>query len=95
MLRYVPVVEIGDPQIKEYIEDHREVEEGEIKPVTLGANHILYRPVNAQHPKQLNQQVHEYQQDQVGDKLVPQNMVLLIRWLKIAILPILCTFTRN
>jgi hypothetical protein len=78
VLGNVPVVEIGDPDIQQDIQDHGEIKKGEIKPVTFGTHHVLDRPVYPQNPERFNQQVHENQQDQVGYKLVPQSPVLVI-----------------
>jgi hypothetical protein len=55
MLRNVPVIIIGDPQVKQDIEDHGEVEQGEIESIFLGTDHVLDCPVDAQHPERLNQ----------------------------------------
>jgi len=68
----VAIVKIGDPQVQQDIQDHRKIEKRKIKPVTLGTHHILHRTVNTQHPKRLYQQIQENQQNQVGNKLMPQ-----------------------
>jgi hypothetical protein len=51
MLCYIFIVEIGNSNIEQNIQQKRKIEQSEVHPVTLIANHILYCAVDAKNPK--------------------------------------------
>ena len=51
MLCYIFIVEIGNSNIEQNIQQKRKIEQSEVHPVTLVANHILYCAVDAKNPK--------------------------------------------
>lgn len=57
MLCNIPVVEIGDSDIQQDVEDHGKIEEGKIKAITFSTNHILNSAVDTQHPEWFDQKV--------------------------------------
>jgi hypothetical protein len=62
------IIEIGDAQVKQYIQKQGETEKGEVKSVTICTYHILYRPVNAKNPERFYQQVQEQYKGEICDK---------------------------
>jgi len=50
----IPVIVIGDSQIEQDVENHGEIKQRKIKPVTLVAHKILHGPINPKNPKRLN-----------------------------------------
>ena len=48
------IVEIGNSNVEQNIQQQRKVEEGKVQPVALVANHILYRAVDTKNPKWFN-----------------------------------------
>jgi len=53
------VIEIGDAQVEQDIQEQGETEKGEVKSVSICTDHILYSPVNAKYPERFYQQVQE------------------------------------
>jgi hypothetical protein len=72
-----PVVKAGNPQVEKNIEHQRKVEQGKIHPVLPGTKHILHGTVDSQHPKWLNQEIQQKQQQQIGKKLPFQRLFVL------------------
>jgi len=72
VLGNVPVVVIGDPEVKDDVENHGEIEKSKIQAIIFCPHHILNRAVDPQDPKRLNQQVKGNQQKQVGYEFAPQ-----------------------
>ena len=79
MTGYVPVVVVGNSNIKQDIQDHGKIEECKIQPVLGITNHILYSTIYSENPERLNQQVEEKQQDQVCYKFPFQNLSKISR----------------
>jgi hypothetical protein len=61
VLGNIPVIKIGYPHIEDNIEKEREVQKRKIETVLFRSHCILYRPVNTQNPKRLNEKVKEHQ----------------------------------
>lgn len=74
MLGNIPVVKIGDANIQQDIQQEGEVKQGKIKPILRSTYLVLDRPVNAQYPKRLNQQIQKQQEGQIGDKFLLHNL---------------------
>jgi len=68
VLRDVPVIEVGNPEIKQDIEKKREVENYKIEAILLDANCILNGPVDTENPERLDEKVQEKKQSQVCQK---------------------------
>jgi len=68
ILGYIPVVEIGDPEIKEDIEEEGKVEDFEVETIIHHARDDLYVPVNSKNPDGFDQEVKRQQQPQVCQK---------------------------
>ena len=68
VLRDIAVVEIGDAEIEDDIEDNAEAEQRRIQSVFVRPDDILYRTVDAEYPERLDQQVDEQQKRQIGYK---------------------------
>ena len=68
ILRYIPVVKVGDPKIEKNIKKKRKIEYRKIKAIFTGSCNILHRPVNAKNPEWLNQQIKEKQKSKISDK---------------------------
>jgi hypothetical protein len=64
----VPVVEIGNSQVKQDVEKEGEVEQIEIKPVFHHPRHNLNVPIDGKDPNRLNQKIQREQQTQVCQK---------------------------
>ena len=70
VLRDVPVVEIGDAEIEQDVEQEGEVKEGKIKSVFGGSYSILNYAVNPENPERFDQDIQKEQEGQVGDKFL-------------------------
>jgi len=57
MLRNIPIIEIGYPNIQQNIHHQTQVEQSEVQPILLFSHQILNLPVDTQYPKWLDQQV--------------------------------------
>jgi hypothetical protein len=55
----IPVVEIGNPQVKENEKQVGKIKNREVKPVILSPYNILNLSVDSQNPKGLNQEIQE------------------------------------
>ena len=64
----IPVIEIGDPKIKENIKEKREIENDKIKPVITYSDNILNIPVDAEYKDRFNKKVKKKQESQVCQK---------------------------
>ena len=61
----VPVVEIGDPEIQQDIEEKGEIEDNQVKAIIPHPHHILDVPVNPENENRLDKQVQQQKQPQV------------------------------
>jgi hypothetical protein len=59
ILGNIPVIEIGNPEIKQYVKKKGEIEDGEIKAEIFSAHNILHGSVDAENPEGFYQQVKE------------------------------------
>jgi hypothetical protein len=48
------IVEIGNANIEQNIQQERKIEQGKVHPVTFVANHILHSAVDSKNPKRFN-----------------------------------------
>ena len=64
----IPVVEIGDSEIEQYIKKECKIENGKVKTIFTRTNGVLHRTIYPQYPERLYQQVQEQQYDQVCDE---------------------------
>ena len=73
VLGYIPVVEIGDPEIEQDIEEKGKVKDFEVETVIHHARDDLYVPVNSENPDGFDQEVQRQQQPQVCQKFSLHN----------------------
>jgi len=59
ILRYIPVVEIGDSKIQQNIKQEGEVQNYEIEAVITYANHTLYGKIDPKNPHGFNEKIQE------------------------------------
>jgi hypothetical protein len=69
VLRDVLVVEVGDAEIKENVEQKSEVHQGGIPAIFFRSHGVLHGTVDAKNPERLYQQVQEEQEGKVGNEL--------------------------
>ena len=55
-------VEVGDAQIKQYVEYESKIEYGVVKAKLFGANSILHVDVDAQNPKRFDKDIEQQKQ---------------------------------
>lgn len=72
VLRDIPVVVVGNPQIEDNVEDEGDIQQGVVKAKIPVPNNDLDVPVNAENPQRLDQKIEKDDQNQVGDKLLFQ-----------------------
>src|ERR1051326_499570 len=73
VLRNVLVVEIGDPKIKEDVEQERKVEQNEVLAISSITHHLLHTGLDAQRPKWLDEKVQANENGQVCNELPLHN----------------------
>lgn len=66
----IAVVEIGDPGIKQDIEQKSEIEQVQVKTVINKPHRILHRAVDPENPERLHQEVQEEQQGEIGEEFL-------------------------
>ncbi len=64
----VPVVEVGNPEVKQDVEQEGEIEQCGIQTVGTGTNGVLYSTVDTQDPEGLDGKIQDQQEGEVGDK---------------------------
>ena len=57
ILRNIARIEVGHAQVKQYVENVSEVENGNIEAVHLGANGVLHSDLDAEQPERFDQQI--------------------------------------
>jgi len=70
ILRYITVIEVGYPEVKDDIQQEGQVEKGYIQSEFAGTHQNLHIPVDPENPERLDQQVKEDDQNQVGYELL-------------------------
>lgn len=70
VLRDGTAVEIGDAEVKQDVEEVREVEQGLIGAVGCVAKQVLHFAVDTENPERLHQQVEKQQEDDIFDEAV-------------------------
>ena len=65
VLGNVPVVEIGDSEIKEDIKQEGEIQHFKVKPVIQGSYHVLNIPVDGKNPNRFDEKVEQKHQPEV------------------------------
>jgi len=68
MLGNVSVVEVRHSQVQEDIKEKGKIQDRKVKTEILNTDRILNRPVNAQDPERLYQEIQEKEQAQVGEE---------------------------
>jgi len=68
MLGNIAVVEIGDAEIKQDVEEKGEIEQVHVKSVIRQPDRVLHRAVDPEDPEGLDQEVQEQQQGQVDQE---------------------------
>jgi hypothetical protein len=68
----ISIIVICNPQIEEDIKYETEIKKCKIETIILGPYSILNTPVDAKHPKRLNQDVQQYDQTKIGYKFLFQ-----------------------
>ena len=59
VLSYIPVVEVGDPKIKQNVEKKWKIENDKVKTESLYSYKVLHGPVNTKYPERLDKQIQE------------------------------------
>lgn len=54
VLRNIFIIETGNPNIEQNIQQKRKIEKGEIHSVAFITNHVLHRAVDSKNPKWFN-----------------------------------------
>ena len=67
MLRDVAGVEVGDPQVEQYIEDIGQVEDREVEAVHLVAHGVLHAHLDAEYPQRLDNEVGQQYPEQARE----------------------------
>jgi type III secretion system FlhB-like substrate exporter len=67
-LRNILVVEIGNTNIKQNIQQKRKVEQRKVFAISSIAHLVLYVRLNHQYPERLYKQVQEKENNEVGDE---------------------------
>ncbi len=57
MLGYVPVIEIGDAKVKDYVEQEWKIENDEVHSIIFKPHLVLHSSIDTKNPKRLYQQV--------------------------------------
>jgi len=68
MLRNIFIVEVSDPEIQQYVEQERKVEECIVKAVHFSAYGNLHVTVYAQYPKGFYEQIKPYDQYKISNE---------------------------
>ena len=76
MLGNIAVVKIGDAEIQQDIEKECEIEQVLVKSIIREPDRILHRPVNAEDPERLDQQVQQDQECQVEQEFFLHEMLM-------------------
>jgi ATP-dependent protease HslVU (ClpYQ) peptidase subunit len=67
----IPVVKIGNTEIKQNVKQKRKIKYREIKTIFTGSSNILHSSVDAKYPERLNQQIKKKQKPKIGNKFTP------------------------
>jgi uncharacterized protein (UPF0179 family) len=66
ILSNVPVVEIGNTKIEQYVKQERKIKNSKVKSKIACANHILHSSVNAKNPQGFYEQVQKQKKAKIG-----------------------------
>jgi len=68
VLRYVPVVEIGDPKIQQNVEKKRKIQDDKIKAIIAHPDGSLYGKIDPKNPDRFYEKIKKEEQPQVGQE---------------------------